>query len=68
VLERGETPRITAWANLGSDAVPLDDVSIPSEPMLLSTEEERFGGARLEEHVHSLLPYELVVFGPQEPE
>jgi hypothetical protein len=62
VLERGESSRLTAVANLTAEARPIT-ATRPGGDMLLSTAERRFGGSRENRLVNELLPYELVVYG-----
>ncbi len=73
-LERGRPSQpaetITAWFNLGSAATALPDEPAANRPLLLRTEEPRYGGAAaavpLEET--TLAPFECIVLGPIQEE
>jgi maltooligosyltrehalose trehalohydrolase len=62
VIERGETPKATVFANLSSRPTAVE---LPTEAqLLLSTEEAEFGGTgRALVNVVELLPYEFVLIG-----
>ncbi len=66
VIERGDTEKIIAYANLGKDVLQLSTQysSRRTRYPILSTEDCRYGGTRaMAEPVRELLPYELVIFG-----
>jgi maltooligosyltrehalose trehalohydrolase len=65
ILERGESPRLTAWANLTSVPQPIAAKERPGM-LLLSTAEKRFGGAAENRvNLKELMPYEVAIWGQQ---
>ena len=63
-LRRGSSPSLTALLNLTSEVVPFDPGYCNGRPILLSTAEDRFGGARRSlERLVELTPFELVIAG-----
>jgi len=67
VIRRGSSNDLIACANLTSDMQPRPPLELGTRQVLLSTEELRYGGSRTaKEPRDSLLPYELIIFGPSE--
>lgn len=62
VVERGANPVVEIYANLGGE--PIRGCLPPARRLLLSTEEARFGGARIAgDDDFGLRPWELVITG-----
>jgi len=67
ILQRGHDPGIVAYANLTSQITPLPKTELAGQPLILSTEEPRYGGTRsVAQPVEKLRPHELLIFGPSE--
>lgn len=72
VIERGDDPRVTAWANIGHEAVIVEEFGLLRKSLLLTTEDERFGGTAAQElddqsagRIEQLQPCELALFAGQ---
>lgn len=66
VVTRGRGEEIVAMANLTNEPQRLPDVPLGSRALLLSTEEERYGGKRRDgDRSADLAAYELQIFGPE---
>lgn len=63
IADRGLDGELTAVANLSGRPIDAADAFPPGKELLLSTEQQRYGGQRhtLSEPINSLLPYELVI-------
>ncbi len=65
VLQRGIAPGILVVANLSNRLRPLDPKLPRNRPVLLSTEEPRYGGTGAGEGApEQLRPYEMLILGP----
>ena len=63
-IERGRRPGLLALANLGPNAEPLPARGREGLDVLLSTEDERYGGSRRADALPTeLLPFEILVYG-----
>jgi len=64
VLDRGGESGLVALANLTPKAVPFPALDLGGRPVVLTTEDVRYGGSRPAGQLSGqLLPYELLVFG-----
>ena len=67
ILHRGESPELIAYANISSDTIAVQSERKGILPILLSTEDARYGGRRTAGDPPSRLhPYEVLVTGPNE--
>ena len=67
VIQRGESPELIAYANISSDTIAVQSRQTGIQPILLSTEDARYGGRRTAADSSSqLLPYEILVTCPNE--
>ncbi|TVS15815.1 MAG: malto-oligosyltrehalose trehalohydrolase [Planctomycetaceae bacterium] len=67
LVQRGQTPCVTAIANLSSDQQPLPNVDGKDLSWMFSTESTEYGGLRaLEGEPVEMLPYEMLIFGERE--
>ena len=68
VLERGGEEGVRAVANLTGRAISLAGLELGGGDLLLSTEDERYGGARRHDHSRNeSFPHELLIFGSRGP-
>ncbi len=67
LVQRGQTPCLTAIANLSSDHQALPHVDRKDLAWMFSTESTEYGGLRaLEGDPVEMLPYEMLIFGERE--
>jgi maltooligosyltrehalose trehalohydrolase len=67
ILHRGASPGLIAYANISSDTIALQSQPNGVLPILLSTEDARYGGRRTAaDSSNQLHPYEVLVTGPNE--
>jgi maltooligosyltrehalose trehalohydrolase len=66
LLQRGGEAGIRAAANLTGEPASLAGLDLGGGELLLSTENERYGGARRSHHRREeVLPYEMLIFGSE---
>jgi maltooligosyltrehalose trehalohydrolase len=64
VLQRGGDDGLLAVANLTMQNVSMAELKVDDKEALLSTEDSRYGGCRLQDHPwDEILPHELLIFG-----
>lgn len=67
LVERGSNPSLLAYANLNDAPEGLPPINTDERPLIFSTEDARYGGARENAEIaRQILPYELMVFGQRE--
>jgi maltooligosyltrehalose trehalohydrolase len=70
VVRRGDSPGLIAYANLSAATIGLStgqSAANPVDSVIFSTEDSRYGGRRsAADSSDHLLPYELLIFGPNE--
>jgi hypothetical protein len=66
LLQRGGEAGVRAVANLTGEPASLAGRELGGGELLLSTEDERYGGARLPHNRREeVLPYEMLIFGSE---